>query len=46
MKKVSGSGPGCQSGYRSDDLWSYDTPVWDVSGSLPGCQGEYRSDIV
>ena len=25
--EVSGSGPGCQSGYRSGDLRSYDTPV-------------------
>ena len=40
----SGSGPGCQSGYRSDDLLSYDRPVWEVSGSGPGCQSGYRSD--
>ena len=26
--EVSGPGPGCQGGYRSGDLWSYDTPVW------------------
>ena len=25
--EVSGSGPGCQNGYRSGDLWSYDFPV-------------------
>ena len=25
---TSGSGPGCQSGYRSGDLLSYETPVW------------------
>ena len=36
--EVSGSGSGCQSGYRSGDLRSYDTPVWEVSGSGPGCQ--------
>ena len=41
--EVSGSGPGCQSGYRSDDLSSNDTPVCDVSGSGPGCQSGYRS---
>ena len=41
MWEVSGSGPGCQSGYRSGDLWSYDTPVWEVSGSGPGCQSVY-----
>ena len=40
---VSGSGPGCQSGYRSGDLRSYDTSVWEVSGSGPGCQSGYRS---
>ena len=37
--QVRGLGPGCQSGYRSDDLCSYDTPVWEVSGFGPGCQG-------
>ena len=31
MWEVIGSGPGCQSGYRSGDLRSYDTPVWEVS---------------
>ena len=36
MWEVSGSGSGCQSVYRSGDLWSYDTPVWEVSGSSPG----------
>ena len=36
--EVSGSGPGCQSGYRS-----VDTPVREVSGSFPGCQSGYRS---
>ena len=41
--EVSGSGPGCQSGYRIGDLCSYDTPVWEVSGSGPGCQSGYRS---
>ena len=43
MWEVSGSGPGCQSGYRSGYLWSYDTPVWEVSGVGPGCQSVYRS---
>ena len=43
MVEVSGSGPGCQSGYRSGDLLSYDTPGWEVSGSGPGCQSGYRS---
>ena len=69
MFEVSGSGAGCQSGYRvviyeamtpqsgrsvvrswlsewiyrSGDLYSYDTPVWDVSVSDPGCQSGYRS---
>ena len=37
------TGPGCQIGYRSDDLSSYNTPVWEVSGSGPGCQSGYRS---
>ena len=34
MWEVSGSGPGCQSGYRTGDLLSYGTPVWEVSGSF------------
>ena len=33
--EVSGSGPGCQSGYRSGDLRSCDTPVREVSGQVP-----------
>ena len=24
------------------DLWSYDTPVWEVSGSGSGCHSGYR----
>ena len=28
MWEVSGLGPGCQRGYRSGDLSSYDTTVW------------------
>ena len=39
--EVSGSGPGCQSGYRNDDLISNDIPVWEVSGSGPGCHSGY-----
>ena len=42
MWEVSGSGSGCQSGYRSGDLLSYDTPVWEVSGSGSSCQSGYR----
>ena len=34
---------GCQSGYRSGDLRTYDTQVWQVRGSRPGCQSGYRS---
>ena len=30
--EVSGSGLGCQSGYRIGDLLRYDTPVFEVSG--------------
>ena len=40
---VSGSGPGCRSGYRSSDLCSYDTPVCEVSGLGPGCHSVYSS---
>ena len=43
MWEVSGLGPGCQSGYMSGDLRSYDTPVWEVSGLGPGCQSGYMS---
>ena len=43
MWEVSGSGPGCQCGYRSGDIRSYEKPVWEVSGSGPGCQSGYRS---
>ena len=43
MWEVSGLGPGYQSGYRSGDLSSYDTPVWEVRGLGPGCQSGYRS---
>ena len=32
---------GCQSGYRSGDLWSYEIPVWEVCGSVPDCQSGY-----
>ena len=34
---------GCQSGYRSGDLWNYDSPVLEVSSLGPGCQSGYRS---
>ena len=40
--EVSASGPGCQSGYMSGDLSSYDTRVWEVSGLGPGCESGYR----
>ena len=43
MWEVSGSGPGCQSGYMSGDLSRYDAPVGEVSGSGPGYQSGYRS---
>ena len=43
MWEVSGSGSYCQSGYRSGDILSYDTPVWEVSGSGAGCKSGYRS---
>ena len=33
---------GCQSGYKSGDLLSFETTVWEVSGSGPGCQSGYR----
>ena len=42
MWEVSGSGPVCQSVYRSSSMKLY-TPVWEVSGLSPGCQSEYRS---
>ena len=32
MWEVSGSVSGCQSGYMSGEIRSYDTPLWDVSG--------------
>ena len=43
MWEVSGPGPGCQSGYRSGDLLSCDTPGLDVSGSGPGCPSRENS---
>ena len=43
MREVNSSGPGYQSGYRSGDLGSYDTPVLEFSGSGHGCQSGYRS---
>ena len=43
MWDVSGSGPGCQSVYRSGDLRSYDAPVWEVSLSGRDCMSGYRS---
>ena len=41
--EVSGSCPGCPSGYKCGDLESYDTLVFEVSGSGPVCQSGYRS---
>ena len=43
MWEVSGSGPGCQSGYRSGDLGSYNTPVREVNSPGPGCHSGYMS---
>ena len=37
-REVNAPGFGCYDGYRSGDLLSYDTPVWEVIGSGPGCQ--------
>ena len=36
VREVSDSCPAYHSRSRSVDLWSYDTPVWDVSGSGSG----------
>ena len=46
MREVIGSGPGCQSGYRSVVLSNYENPLWEVTGSGTNCQSRYRSGAI